>query len=154
MSVDLIAVVSKTSNPRDTWSEMQKTHPYVVGNTDNFSDFKFTGQGQRKTPVIDAKGAITIINLLPGQLAASFQAEWASVNVRYLGGDRTLIDEVEANHLQQQQLPDDDPQRFFGHTVERDVVIRRLKTGDYPKESFTLDCNGVNLPLEMMAFRI
>ena len=137
--IDLIAVISKTSNPRKTWGDLKKNHPEVVTSGYNFQDdYKFAGQGQSKSPIINATGAITIINLLPGQLAASFRAEWASIIVRYLGGDRTLIDEVEVNHVQQRQLPDDDPQRFFGQTVERDGVIRRLRTGEYPKEAFLI----------------
>ena len=144
--IDLIAVISKTSNPRKTWGDLKKNHPEVVTSGYNFQDdYKFAGQGQSKSPIINATGAITIINLLPGQLAASFRAEWASIIVRYLGGDRTLIDEVEANHYQQQQLPDDDPQRFFGQTVERDGVIRRLRTGEYPKEAFTVAMTNQNI---------
>ena len=144
--IDLIAVVTKASNPREAWSGLQRAHPEVVSQTDSFkSDYKFPGRGQNGTPVIDATGAITIINLLPGQFAASFRAAWASIIVRYLGGDRTLIDEVEANHDQQQQLPDDDPQRFFGQTVERDGVIRRLRTGEYPKEAFTVAMTNQNI---------
>ena len=110
------------SNPRDTWSEMQKTHPDVVGNTDNFSDFKFPGQGQRKTPVIDATGAIMIINLLPGQLAASFRAQWASIIVRYLGGDMTAtvaqqatMQESSTDFLSylRSKLDDEEAHKFF-----------------------------------------
>ena len=120
--IDLIAIISKASNPRDTWSEMQKTHPDVVGNTDNFSDFKFPGQGQRKTPVIDATGAIMIINFLPGQLAASFRAEWASIIVRYLGGDMTAtvaqqatMQESSTDFLSylRSKLDDEEAHKFF-----------------------------------------
>ena len=136
---DLIAVINTKCQPRKAWLDMRKKHPEAVTESNGFQDdWKFPGQGQNGTPVVNAIGAVMIINLLPGQLAASFRAEWASIIVRYLGGDKTLIDEVEANHVQQGQLPDDDPQRFFGQTVERDGVIRRLKTGDYPKEAFLI----------------
>ena len=92
-------VITKKSNPRKTWGDLKKNYPEVDCNlvAINFQDdYKFTGQGQRKSPIINAIGAITIINLLPGQLAASFRAEWSSIIVRYFG-DRTLSGESSDN---------------------------------------------------------
>ena len=42
-------------------------------------DFKFAGQGQRATPVADARGITEIIMLLPGRGAASFREKSADV---------------------------------------------------------------------------
>ena len=55
---------------------------------------------------------------LPGKVAAAFRKEAASVIVRYLGGDLSLIDEVDANRLVQEHIPDSHPARFFDQAVE------------------------------------
>lgn len=114
---DVIGAVTGASNPRCTWQELASAHLEVVGRGDNF---KFPGQGQRETPVTDAKGIVQILMLLPGKAAASFRMEAAKVMVRFLGGDLSLVDDVAAMHAAQQQLPDSHPARFFGQTVESD----------------------------------
>ena len=60
-------------------------------------NFQFEGQGQRPTPVVDARGLVTLLNLLPGHKAAAFRAKSADIIVRYLGGDPTLIAEINRN---------------------------------------------------------
>lgn len=47
-------------------------------------DFKFKGRGQRNTPVIDVKGAIEFIFLLPGRHAARVRRQAAELLCRYL----------------------------------------------------------------------
>ena len=81
-------------------------------------NFKFPGRGQRPTPVTDARGVVTILNLLPGRAAARFRAASADVMVRFLGGDLTLVAEIRRNAEAQQQLPADNPARMFGEDVE------------------------------------
>ena len=116
---DLIAAIVKNSNARKTWGDLKKRHPEVVTKSYNFQDdFKFEGQGQSKTPVINARGAIMIINLLPGAMAASFRAAWADIIVRYISGDETLKVEIERNNAIQNELPQDDPRAFFRQDVE------------------------------------
>ena len=61
--------------------------------------FKFTGQGQQPTPVVDARGAVQIVMLLPGRAAASVRKDAASCRVRFMGGDLTMIDDIARNHL-------------------------------------------------------
>ena len=45
---------------------------------------KFKGRGQRNTPVIDVKGAIEFIFLLPGRHAARVRRQAAELRCRYL----------------------------------------------------------------------
>ena len=66
----------------------------------------------------DARGITEIIMVLPGKAAAHFRKKAADVVVRYLGGDCTLVDEIAANRLAQESLPEDHPARMFGQTVE------------------------------------
>lgn len=60
----------------------------------------------KKTPVIDAKGLTKILMLLPGLRVADFRDKAADILVRYLGGDITLIPEIEKNNAIQESLPD------------------------------------------------
>ena len=81
-------------------------------------NFKFAGQGQRPTPVSDARGIVRIIMLLPCRAAAPIRAKAADVLVRYMGGDPSLIPEITENRSVQERLPDIHPARLFGETVE------------------------------------
>ena len=81
--------------PRD-----QKCIPGVAGGgkksyTFAYTFTKFPGQGQNDTPVTDARGVVTIINSLGGSRAAKFRQKFADTLVRYLGGDETLIGEIQ-----------------------------------------------------------
>jgi hypothetical protein len=89
------------------------------------SNFKFTGRGQRDTPVIDAPGIVEIIMVLPGKAAAKVRRAAADVMVRYLGGDPSLVQEIATNRLRQEDLPEDDPARLFGQAVESEAVKRK-----------------------------
>lgn len=91
---DVIAVVSDVKKPYDTYNSMCSAHPEVSELTGNFH---FTGQGQKAAcPVTDVRGILQIINLLQGQKAAQFRASAIRLLVRFLGGDMSLIPEVEA----------------------------------------------------------
>jgi hypothetical protein len=103
---------------RDVQSVLQK-YPEVAQKVDHFH---FGGQGQRNTPVPkDLAALIEIIFLLPGRAAAQVRRAAAQVFVRYLGGDLTLIGEVEhLNHVQaflRENAPEH-PMRAFGEAVE------------------------------------
>ena len=114
--IDTIGVITGNKCPKKTWSELQKNYPEVV---QNLHHYKFPGKGQRETPVVGARGLVTIMNLLQGERAAMFRAAEAEVLVRYLGGDMSLIREIEDIREAQQQLPADHPARIFGEHVER-----------------------------------
>ena len=88
-------------------------------------NFQFHGQGQRPTPVCDARGITEIIMLLPGTAAAQFRKRSADVVVRFLGGCPTLVDEIAANRLAQENLPEGHPMRLFGETVESEAIKRK-----------------------------
>jgi len=100
------------SNPSQTILRIKEKFPEVIPLCYNFN-FK-TGQGQRNTPVVDAKGLITILMLLPGEKAALFRYKASDILVRYLAGDTSLIPEIEKNNEIQQLNPDN-----FGF---RDVI--------------------------------
>ena len=98
-------------------------------------NWKFEGERQRDTPVTDAKGIITIINLLSGPLAAKFRDSCSDILVRFLGGDITLINQIKANNEFQQQLPETHPAKLFAQNNNK--VVERKKI-DYELKSPTM----------------
>lgn len=127
---DAIKVITGNENPWETWSYTYKKYPEVL---DFAEDFKFPGRGQKVTPVVGARGLVTIMNLLPGENAARFRAAEAEVLVRYLGGDLSLIQEIQGIRKAQEQLPADHPARIFGEQVE---AVQKL--GDLSEKSASL----------------
>ena len=90
------------------------------------SSFRFPGRGQwKETPVAEVRTIVEIIMVLPGRAAARVRKAAADVMVRYLGGDPSLVQEVAANRLRQEELDDDDPARLFGQTVESEALKRK-----------------------------
>lgn len=87
----------------------------------NLGLYKFPGRRQRETPVVNIRGAIELVLLLPGRHAARVRREAASLLTRYLGGDLALVDEICRNRGLQEELAvrrPDDPRRVFGEAVE------------------------------------
>jgi hypothetical protein len=94
---------------------------------DKIFNFKFSGQGQRKTRVTDARGIVEVIMLLPGHHAARIRRQAAELLVRYLGGDLSVVDEVCALHAVQEALRKDcpdHPARFFRASAEERIQKR------------------------------
>ena len=137
---DVLQVITgcSASNACNVFSRVSEAFPEVLTNCSNF---KFSGRGQRETPVADARTIAEIIMVLPGRAAAQVRRAAADVMVRYLGGDLSLVEEIAANRLRQEDMDDDDPARLFGQTVESEAIKRK-------REEVTL------LELESQAKRI
>ena len=83
----------------------------------------FGGRGGNRESLVpkDLAALIEIIFLLPGRAAAQVRRAAAQVFVRYLGGDLSLIGDIERIHHVQACLRDNDPGhplRTFGAAVE------------------------------------
>ena len=102
------------NNCVNLWQRLSEQFPEV---TTQSSIFKFSGRGQRETPVTDAEGITQIIMLLPGRAAAIARQSAANVVVRYLGGDVSLVGEIMANRNMQAQLEPEHPASIFGQSV-------------------------------------
>ncbi len=114
--IDLVAAISGYSSnvASNVVLRLKATYPEVAS---SWCNLKFGGRGQRDTPVTDARGAIELIMLLPGKTAAMARQSAASVVVRYLGGDMSLVQEV-MNHRQfQAELDPEHPASIFGQSV-------------------------------------
>jgi hypothetical protein len=82
---------------------------------------QFEGSG-RPTQVAPLAIVYEILMLLPGKKAAIARRSAAKLVVRYLGGDPSLVQEVEANRAFQERLKKEDPaapERLFGEEVEK-----------------------------------
>ena len=115
---DLIERITRQTNPHQIYRRICAHYPEVLTKCSNFP---FPGQGQKSTPVTDARGAAHIIMHLPGDAAKEFRDAAADMVVRYIGGDQSLSDEIDANHQAQATLPENHPARFFGQTVESEA---------------------------------
>ena len=104
------------NNCVNLWQRLSDQFPEV---TTQSSNFKFSGRGQRNTPVTDAEGITQIIMLLPGRAAAIARQSAANVVVRYLGGDVSLVREIMANRNMQAQLEPEHPASIFGQSVRQ-----------------------------------
>ena len=121
---DTIAVITG-HNPTvcsHTLQRIKEAYPEVG---QDLSNFRFAGRGQRDTPVADSRGIVEIIMVIPGRAAARVRKAAADVMVRYLGGDPSLVEEVAANRLRQEDMDEDEPARLFGQTVESEALKRK-----------------------------
>ena len=115
---DVISSLLGAKNPWQVWRDLSIKFPAVLQLVE---DCKFPGERQRETPVADAREIVHIIMLLPCRAAAPVRAKAAEVLVRYLGGDPSLIPDVQANRERQEHLAreePDNPARIFGEDVE------------------------------------
>jgi hypothetical protein len=118
--LDSIGLLAGVQQAKRTWCLLRRAHPEVDAVT---ASFRFPGRG-RETPVTNAQGIVFILMHLPGRATALLRAKAAELVVRYLGGDPTLIPEIQAQHERQQRLAREDPEhpvRLFGEAVESRV---------------------------------
>ena len=122
--IDTVALITGHSPTvcSHTLQRLKESYPEVGS---DWSNFRFAGRGQRDTPVSDARGIVEIIMILPGRAAGHIRKAAANVMVRYLGGDLSLVEEIAANRLRQEEMEEDEPARLFGQTVESEALKRK-----------------------------
>ena len=125
--LDVLQLITGHSrnNARVLWLRLLGTHPELATIC---SQFKFNARGRgchQETPAVDAKGVVQVLMALPGPAAVQFRLKAADVLVRYLGGDLTLMGEVQRNRLAQETLAAEQPEhpaRLFGEAVESEAA--------------------------------
>jgi len=119
VDVGVILTGKTASNVARDLQVIMDKHPDL---TQKVSQIKFGGRGNQDTPVPkNLATLIEIIFLLPGRSAAKVRQSAAQIFVRYLGGDLSLIREVERmNHVQTflRENEPEHPLRAFGEAVE------------------------------------
>ena len=95
---DVICMVAKTTRSYAVrvLSRLQESHPE---NMTKCHTLKIDGKG-RATPVADAATLVEIAWLCPGHAAAAFRRKGAESVCRMLGGDLSLVDEIQRRHAQ------------------------------------------------------
>ena len=122
---DVIKAITglKMCNAITYWNRLQEKYPDLVTSCDKF---QFEGKGQRRIPVANARQICEVVWLLQGKKAEAFRRQTASVLVRFLGGDESLVAEIAANRRAQESLPESHPMRLFGETVEAEAETAQL----------------------------
>ena len=68
-----------------------------IFNTQKLVVRSMPGRGNGRTKLVTFQDALELIMVLPGQIAKEFRLKFVDIIKRYLAGDHTLIQEVEAN---------------------------------------------------------
>jgi hypothetical protein len=120
VDVAVILTGKEARHAAEDLSGIMTKHPEVA---EKLGHFRFGGQGQRNALVPqDLPTLIEVIFLLPGRAAAQVRSAAAQIFVRYLGGDLSLIGEIERLRHVQENLGEADPGhplRLFGAAVEK-----------------------------------
>ncbi|MBT9314131.1 hypothetical protein [Leptothoe spongobia] len=98
---DLITVVGGQKDPYNVWKRLCKEYSEVLTKC---QDFKFSGRGQRETPVTDKEGWAFILGLLPGVMGKKYREGAANLVLRYLDGDVKLAAEIADRNDSQEDL--------------------------------------------------
>lgn len=80
---DLIQVVGGQKDPYNVWKRLCVEYPELLTMC---QDFKFSGRGQRETPVTSKAGLLHIIGLLPGAVGRSYREEAAKLMLAKIEG--------------------------------------------------------------------
>ena len=73
---------------------MTSFYAYDVSNNAFSAQCHVAAQSQ---PVITLEGALKLITWLPGDMAKDYRSKACSILTCYLGGDSSLVEEIEAN---------------------------------------------------------
>ena len=89
----------------------------------NLDQLRINGKG-RETWVADAPTCVEVIWELPGKAAKAFRRQSAHYICRILGGDRTLIEEIETRF----ERTNEEQKQFMIANVERPILPDRTET--------------------------
>lgn len=78
---DLIRVIGGQKDPYNAWKRLIKEFPAVLTFC---QDWKFKGERQRKTPVVNKEAALKIVGLLPGTVGDKYRDAAAKLVLTYL----------------------------------------------------------------------
>ena len=85
------------------------------------SNLKFPGRGQRDTPCMTLRGLQRLLMILGGKVAAGYRAVAETTFSRVMGGDRSLIQVIEANAQSTSPV-----QRVFKQSLTKEPAAKTL----------------------------
>jgi len=71
--------------------------PNNVFDSGKFIERQLSAHGGHKTKLLAMEDAIEFLMVLPGEIAKETRAKFANIIRRYLAGDKSLIEEINAN---------------------------------------------------------
>ena len=90
-------LISEKSEYKDELKELV-TYEYVKGLSTEIQDLSNTKKTRRReTPVMTLRGLQRLMMMLGGKVAAEFRAIIEGVFSRYVAGDRSMLQEIQAN---------------------------------------------------------
>lgn len=95
VAVDLTMVV--TGKDKDDSGKTLRRIPEDLFPTDKMSVRTLPGKGNANIKLVSFQNAIELIMVLPGKIAKETRCKFADIIRRYLGGDKSLIAEINAN---------------------------------------------------------
>lgn len=101
---DMIKVLGGQKDPHKCWKRLTETHSEVRTKCRNF---RFTGRGQRDTPVAHDKEAVFyILGLLPGEVGRKYREQSAKLFTKWLENPAGLVCDLATrlNEDQQEKL--------------------------------------------------
>ena len=97
---DMIKILGGQKNPWQVWERIAEAHPEVLPKCE---DFRFTGRGQRDTPVAkDKEAAFYILGLLPGEVGRKYREQSAKLFTKWLEDPAALVGDL-AERLDEDQ---------------------------------------------------
>ena len=129
--IDVISILTKKNknDSSEVWRDLERNFRAVQ---ENILNCHFPGERQRPTPVAkDLKTLVQVIFMLPGREASLVRQAAAEVFVRFMGGDLTLIQDVQRMNEVQRFLREHEPEhpmRVFGEAVESEPTSTEVSS--------------------------
>ena len=126
--IDVIAILTK-KNKNDSSLVWRRLEGYSRAVQSNCLDGTFPGNSRRTPIAKDLKTLIQVIFMLPGREASLVRQAAAEVFVRFMGGDLTLIQDVQRMNEVQSLLREHEPEhpmRMFGEAVESEATCTEV----------------------------
>jgi hypothetical protein len=79
------------------WRQVILRIPDTVFDSSNFIERQLSKHGGHKTKLVSLRNAMQLVMVLPGKMAKETRAQFAGVIERYIAGDMSLHEEIEAN---------------------------------------------------------
>jgi len=86
-----------TGKDRNTAGAALRNIPEEQFSSTKFVEKKMPGKGNARTKLLSFEDTIELIMVLPGKIAKEFRLKFVDIIKRYLAGDHSLIQEIQAN---------------------------------------------------------
>jgi hypothetical protein len=124
-AVDLVMVM--TGLNRNDAGQVLRRLPDHVFPSGNLPERNLPGKGNAHTKLLTLQHAIELVMVLPGKLAREARVQFANVIRRYMGGDGSLVQEIQANAKSNSPLAQMARDSLEGDNVELEYNKKRKR---------------------------